>query len=124
MVVRVLHCLSLLTMSLVTSTSKSSMTLRSLSKPLSSIPLMVVRFLAKRLALMAAIFSTDMASDRDLANYLSSHLMLSTVTEASLGASNLAANCSFTFCTCICSNLGFLLAGSNVSSAVLFTWDQ
>uniref|UniRef100_A0A224XRS5 Secreted protein n=1 Tax=Panstrongylus lignarius TaxID=156445 RepID=A0A224XRS5_9HEMI len=88
MVVLVLHCLSLEIISLVTSTSKSNITFRSDPSWISSWLLIVVLFLAKRLALIAAIFSTDIASESDL--------MLSTVTEASFGASRRAANCCFT----------------------------
>lgn len=37
---------------------------------MSSLPLIVVRFLANRLALIAAIFSPDIASDKDLQSYI------------------------------------------------------
>lgn len=66
MVVLVLQTLSLLTMSLVTSTSASTKLLCFRVMSSSRSVLMVERFLAMILALMAAIFSTDMASDRDL----------------------------------------------------------
>lgn len=65
-VVLVLQTLSLLTMSLVTSTSASTKLLCFRVMSSSRSVLMVERFLAMILALMAAIFSTDMASDRDL----------------------------------------------------------
>lgn len=61
----VLHCLSLEIMSFVTSTSKSSMLRKSDPNPMSSC-LIVVIFFARRFALIAAIFSTDKASDNDL----------------------------------------------------------
>lgn len=66
MVVLVLHTLSLLTMSLVTSTSASTKLLCFRVISSSRSVLMVERFLAMILALIAAIFSTDMASDSDL----------------------------------------------------------
>ena len=66
MVVLVLQTLSLLTMSLVTSTSASTKLLCFKVMSSSRSVLMVERFLAIILALMAAIFSTDMASDSDL----------------------------------------------------------
>lgn len=66
MVVLVLQTLSLLTISLVTSTSASTKLLCFRVMSSSRSVLMVERFLAIILALMAAIFSTDMASDNDL----------------------------------------------------------
>ena len=66
MVVLVLQTLSLLTISLVTSTSASTKLLCFRVMSSSRSVLMVERFLAMILALMAAIFSTDMASDSDL----------------------------------------------------------
>lgn len=65
-VVLVLQTLSLLTMSLVTSTSASTKLLCFRVMSSSRSVLIVERFLAMILALMAAIFSTDIASDRDL----------------------------------------------------------
>jgi hypothetical protein len=65
-VVLVLHCLSRLIISLVKSTSKSRIARMSYSCPISSFPFIVVLFLANRFALIAAIFSTDIASDKDL----------------------------------------------------------
>lgn len=65
-VVLVRHTLSRLTMSLVTSTSASTKLLCFWVMSSSRSGLIVERFLAMILALMAAIFSTDMASDRDL----------------------------------------------------------
>lgn len=50
------------------------------------------------------------------------NLILSTVTDASLGASNLAASCCLTRWTWVSSNLGFFAVLSVVSSAVLLTW--
>ena len=66
MVVLVLHCRSLLTISLVTSTSASIKLLCS-KKPVPNMssPLIVDLFFAKRLAFMAAILSSGMASDND-----------------------------------------------------------
>lgn len=66
MVVLVLQTLSLLTMSLVTSISASTKLLCFKVMSSSRSVLMVERFLAMILALIAAIFSTDMASDSDL----------------------------------------------------------
>lgn len=66
MVVLVLQTLSLLTISLVTSPSASTKLLCFRVMSSSRSVLMVERFLAIILALMAAIFSTDMASDSDL----------------------------------------------------------
>lgn len=64
-VVLVLHTLSLLTMSLVTSTSASTKLLCWAMSSSKSV-LIVDRFFAIIFALMAAIFSTDIVSDRDL----------------------------------------------------------
>uniref|UniRef100_A0A6B0U9W1 Secreted protein n=1 Tax=Ixodes ricinus TaxID=34613 RepID=A0A6B0U9W1_IXORI len=83
-------------------------------RPRSSSPLMVARFLARRLALMAAIFSTDMASERDL--------ICSVTTGASFGASRRAENCSLALCIWVSSRRGFLTASVWGSSAVLLTW--
>lgn len=66
MVVRVLHTRSLLTMSRVTSTSASTKLLCFSVMSSSRSVLIVERFLAMILALMAAIFSTDMASESEL----------------------------------------------------------
>ena len=68
-VVRFLQCLSRPKMSLVTSRSKSSAPRSSDEEaPAASSlsPLIVFRFVAKRLALIAAIFSIDMASESEL----------------------------------------------------------
>lgn len=66
-VVLVLHTLSLLTISLVTSTSASTklLCLRAVMSSSRSV-LIVDLFFAMILALIAAIFSTDIASDKDL----------------------------------------------------------
>lgn len=66
-VVLVLHTLSLLTISLVTSTSASTklLCLRAVMSSSRSV-LIVDLFFAMIFALIAAIFSTDMASDKDL----------------------------------------------------------
>lgn len=66
MVVLVLQTRSLLTISLVTSTSASTKLLCFSVMSSSRSVLIVERFLAIIFALMAAIFSTDMASDSDL----------------------------------------------------------